>query len=242
VISVMYQTLITAAGDSRGEFISAGFKVPKSLMSVEGEFLINKAIQSYWHPPERLVVALNGEENTEFFLDREVLQIFPDATIVKTSGAVRGALATAVLAAESIDLSKPLVVSAGDSFICGGIENYIGSLMSRNSDAGTVVFISANPRWSYINIGEFGNVLQVTEKSVTGPYATTGCFYFKSAALFFEAAKWVFINNARINGNFYVSTSLNYLISKGMSVNYELIPREAYKSFSKPADFINQVD
>jgi hypothetical protein len=60
--------------------------------------------------------------------------------------------------------------------------------------------------------------------------------------VFLEAAKWVFLNNARVKGNFFVSTSLNYLISRGMSVGFEVIPRSSYRSFSRPADFLSQAE
>lgn len=237
-----YQTLITAAGDSRSAFVGAGFNAPKSLIEVEGVALINRAIESYRDPSGALVVAINKQENKEFQLDSGIRERFHDAAIVDVESSVLGALATGVMAMETLDLDSPLVISAGDSVVEGGVAPHIQSLIGKSSDAGTVVFESSNPRWSYINIGELGNVLQVTEKSVAGPYATVGCFYFKSAALFLEAAKWVFLNNARVNGNFYVSTSLNYLISKGMSVGFELIPRHSYRSFSRPSDFLRQAE
>ena len=239
---MQYQTLITAAGDSRGAFGAAGFSSPKSLVRVDGIPLINQAIESYRHPSGPLVVAINTHENEQFNLENEINECFHDATVVKVASAVRGALATAVLAAGELDLDSPLVISAGDSTVEGGVAAHIHSLISNSIDAGTIVFESSNPRWSYINVGELGNVLQVTEKSVAGPYATVGCFYFKSAGIFLEAAKWVFLNNARVKGNFYVSTSLNYLISRGLSVGFEVIPRGLYRSFSRPADFLSQAE
>lgn len=237
-----YQTLITAAGDSRAAFDAAGFNVPKSLVKISGIALLNQAIKSYRHPSGALVVAINKEENDEFTIEHEVKQCFSEATIFKVASTVQGALATAVLAAETFDLDAPLVIAAGDSIIEGGVAAHIQPLMSNSNDAGTIVFESTNPRWSYINVGELGKVLQVTEKSVAGPYATVGCFYFKSAGLFLEAAKWVFLNNARVNSKFFVSTSLNYLISRGMSVGFEVIPPSLYRSFSRPADFFSHAE
>jgi dTDP-glucose pyrophosphorylase len=237
-----YQTLITAAGDSRVAFFEAGFDAPKSLVNIAGIALINQAIESYRHPSGALVVAINKKENDQFDLETQIKEHFHDAAVVKVASTVQGALATAVLAAETCDLDAPLVISAGDSVVEGGVVAHIQSLISNSSDAGTIVFESSNPRWSYISVGEQGNVLQVTEKLVAGPYATVGCFYFKSAGLFLEAAKWVFLNNARVKGNFFVSTSLNYLISRGMSVGFEVIPRSSYRSFSRPADFLSQAE
>ena len=236
---MVYQTLITAAGNSFTEFRDAGFQVPKNLLKLQDGLLINQAVASYIHETGPLVVALDKEENQAFSTSDRVREFFPEALFVETSSSVQGALGTAVLATESIDLDQPLVIAAGDAVVQGGIEKYISALQAKFVDAGTIVFESTNPRWSYVSVGESGNVLEVIEKQVLGPFATIGCFYFKSARLFLEAAEWVFVNNAQVNDRFYVSTSLNYLISKGLSVGYEIVDKGKYTSFSKPSDCRN---
>ena len=236
---LVYQTLITAAGNSFAEFREAGFTAPKNLLKAKGDLLINQAVASYKHKVGALVVALNKDANNEFFTSDRVRDAYPEASFFETSSSVQGALATAVMATESIDLDQPLVIAAGDSIVEGGVEGYISALQAKSVDAGTIVFESTNPRWSYVTVGESGNVLEVVEKQVSGPFATIGCFYFKSAGLFLQAAEWVFVNNAQVNDRFYVSTSLNYLISKGMSVGYEILDKSKYTSFSRPSDCRN---
>ena len=117
----------------------------------------------------------------------QLKEAYPEASFVETSSSVQGALATAVLATEGIDLDQPLVIAAGDSIVEGGVEEYVSALQAKAVDAGTIVFESTNPRWSYVTVGESGNVLEVVEKQVSGPFATIGCFYFKSAKLFLQA-------------------------------------------------------
>jgi dTDP-glucose pyrophosphorylase len=239
VSRLVYQTLITAAGNSLAEFRAAGFLIPKNLLKPKGDLLINQAVASYKHKFGPLVVALNREENQEFSTSDRVREAYPEALFVETSSSVQGALATAVLATDGMDLDQPLVIAAGDSIVQGGVEEYISALQAKAIDAGTIVFESTNPRWSYVTVGESGNVLEVVEKQVSGPFATIGCFYFKSAKLFLQAAEWVFVNNAQVNNRFFVSTSLNYLISKGLSVGYEILDKGKYTSFSRPADCHN---
>ena len=67
-----------------------------------------------------------------------------------------------------------------------------------------------------------------------------GVFYFRRAKFFLDAATWVLLQNATVRENFFVSTSLNYLISQGMSVGYSEIDRNRYHSFSLPADFVRE--
>lgn len=234
------QTIVTAAGDSIREFLQAGFELPKSLIEVDGQTVIERAIRSFRQDNGPLVVAINRDEEVSFDISQTVRRASVDARVVQVSSSVMGALATAVLASEEIDLQAPLLISAGDSEVIGGVSKHIEALQAKNSDAGTVVFQSSNPRWSYISTGEAGQVLEVAEKVVTGSYATIGCFYFRTGELFLDAAQWVFTNNANLNERFYVSTSLNYLISKNFRVNYEVIPRHHYRSFATPMDLLGK--
>ena len=46
----------------------------------------------------------------------------------------------------------------------------------------------------------------------------TGTFWYKKSKDFVESAEHQIKNNIRINNEFYVGTSINYLIEKGMKV------------------------
>ena len=104
----------------------------------------------------------------------------------------------------------------------------------------TVAFRSKNPRWSYLSTNEQGQVSEVAEKEVIGSLATTGVFMFSRGQDFVDAAEWVLTNNARTAGRFFVSTALNYIISRGSLVGFTEVSRSEYFSYSTPADFVEQ--
>ena len=70
------QTVITAAGDSRSQFLDAGFLLPKSLIKVGTKQVIEMAIDSYVIDYSNFQVAVNSEESTEFGTDRAGLISF----------------------------------------------------------------------------------------------------------------------------------------------------------------------
>jgi len=160
----------------------------------------------------------------------------PKPQVKIVPGEAEGALASAVLAAEALDLSEPLVIAAGDSEVRGGLETQVATFLASGAEASTVVFRSNEPRWSYLAVAADGTVSHVAEKRVVGPYATTGVFMFRSVESFLQAATWCFTVNARVNGRFYVSTTLNHLIYRGLQVQFDEIPRSAYASWSLPSD------
>ena len=233
-------TVITAAGDSRPLFMAAGFGGPKNLMRWEGSEVLVRAVNSYSQGRQRTRVALNREECDEWPTVVCLQSECPGVVAVTVNPNVAGALVSALLAMDGIPDEAPLVVAAGDSEIDGGITPFVDEFLKSGVDAGTIVFASTNPRWSYVLPGPGGLVRQVAEKRVIGPFATTGVFFFRRAQTFRRAAEWCLVNNARDRGLFYVSTALNYLVMEGLSVRYSEIPREKYRTWSLPVDFVRQ--
>ena len=233
------QTVITAAGDSRGLFLPAGFGLPKSLVRWDGREVIAQAIDSYAFDVSATTVAVNEAEDDEWNITGFITEHFPQARVVRVANGTQGALASAMIALND-RIDRPLVVAAGDSRILGGVGRFIEEFAQSRLDAATIAFESDDPRWSYLSVDEAGGVRQVAEKHVIGSYATTGVFYFASTRTFVDAATWAFVNNASYHGLFYVSATLNYLISTGQRVGFSIIERDNYQSWSLPVDFIAQ--
>lgn len=237
--SMRIQTVITAAGDSRARFLEAGFQVPKNLIKVGPKLVIEQAIESYVMDYSNFQVALNDQESRDCGTDIAVKQLFPSARLVYVPSSARGALASALMCSASLNLEEPLLIAAGDSRIDGGIEDYVRELYERKVEGGTLVFESSGSRWSYVSTDGFGRVIEVSEKYQIGGLATTGVFYFRKAENFIKGAEWVLRNNAQVNGRFFVSTVMNFLICQNQHVGYIEIPPGSYKSWSTPADFIS---
>lgn len=229
--------MITAAGDSREQFLSAGFNVPKSLVDLESEIVIQAAIESYVVDKTGFFVAVNQDEAREWGVGDRVKALYPTAQVVSVPTRARGALVSALMCSERLDLDSPLVIAAGDSSITGGIAGHINFFCENALDSAAIVFESSGSRWSYVATDENDAVVEVSEKFQIGHLATTGVFFFRQAKVFMEGAEWVLKNNASVNGNFYVSTVMNHLISLERKVGFAKINSSAYKPRSTPADF-----
>ena len=206
-------------------------------MPVGQKTLLQVAIDSYVLPSSGLTVAVDKIEAATWDIEGHIQAFSPKANITLVPRQARGALASALYAVNHARPEEPLVIAAGDSIIRGGISSHIEYLLTRRADAGTVVFDSTGERWSYLSADAKGNVTEVAEKYQLGNLATTGVFFFRTAKSFVDAAQWVLLQNANVEGNFYVSTALNFLISQSKAVKYSSVEANDYLSWSRPADF-----
>lgn len=234
------QTIITAAKDSRPLFLSSGFGRPRSLVHWKGREVLLRAMDSFVLDTNACWVAVNSDEDREWQLSDRINEEFPTARVIAVPSGAKGALVSALIAMNGVDLDRPLVVAAGDSMLEGGLRPHIDQFLADGTDGGTIAFASTNPRWSYLSVGKDGAIRQVAEKQVIGPFATTGVFFFRRAEDFLAAATWCLVNNASHNGNYFVSSTLNYMVSQGKRVHFLNIPRERYRSWSLPIDFTMQ--
>lgn len=231
------QVAITAAGDSRPMFLGGGFGTPKSLVEIEGRTVLSRAIRSYSLSPSITSVAINRAEDTDWDISAHIHTEFPGIRTVLVPEGAKGALVSALFAIEPFQLAEPLVVAAGDSEVRGGIAAYIEQFLERDLDAAAIAFRSSDPRYSYLAVNPHGQVIQASEKRPIGEWATTGVFLFKSVDTFVEAATWCLVNNASLDGIFYVSAALNYVVSESGNVGYLPLDSKDYRPWAVPADF-----
>ena len=235
-----YQTIVTAAAPTKEIFLSAGFLTSRNRLTVGDLPLLHRAVNSAASREGSVTLVLNKEEESSDFAAGGMMEaLLPSVRIVHSPSDAKGALVSALLGAEQLDPDLPLLICPGDAFLSQNFETYLEG-QKKAFDGFTLAFRSQSPRWSFLGLNSEGEISEVAEKKIIGPLATTGHFYFKRASDFIDASKWVLVNNANVNGSFFVSTALNYLVSSGMSLGFKEIARDEYFSFSKPHDFIQQ--
>lgn len=85
-------------------------------------------------------------------------------------------------------------------------------------DAIIGVFPSNKPHNSYVNVDQDNLIAYVKEKRVISNLATNGLHYWKHSKLFRESCTRMINCDDRVNGEFYISQTFNYLINDGYRV------------------------
>lgn len=195
-----------------------------------GNSPLYRAVEYYIPLDWRIIVAL-PVGISKIFSSQETEENFSNIQLLEVPKDMAGALATAVFAISKAQLSEgPIFIAAGDTFFTdSSVLVAMQEIAVSELEAGLVVFDATDPRYSYLALAETGEVRLVTEKKVSGRFATTGIFFFASSLEFKNASQWCFVNKVTHEGKFYVSGAVNYFLLLGKNVGYKQVQSECIR-------------
>ena len=87
------------------------------------------------------------------------------------------------------------------------------------------------------------DISEMAEKRLISNWASTGLFLFKRAQDFLDAGTWVLKQNMRTGNEFFMSSSLNYLVMRGDRVRGISLPApNKYIRLATPFDLLGESD
>lgn len=195
--------------------------IPKPLLDVNGSPMLARVINNFYHRDVQFFVCVLKEHQQKFNIIDNI-QDHCDTSKVKyiiidelTDGPAR----TSYFAKPYINTSEPLIVTNCDQIIFDLNLEKLVSFSEKNLAEGVIgTFYSNSPKNSYVRLNDEGLVTQVREKEVISNYATNGLHFWSKGSYFFDSCDEMFSRNDRVNNEFYVGPSYNYMINKGMKV------------------------
>jgi NDP-sugar pyrophosphorylase family protein len=234
------QILIPISGYS-SFFPKEDYFFPKPLIEVAGRAMIDVVVSFLRKQflDAQFFFVIDPEDASSFSLDRTLkLLSGPNTVIIEKSGRTSGALCSALLSVDYLNLGSPLVIVNCDQVIEADLNHFVDVFRSTACSAGLVTFDSVHPRWSYVVEDDQGEVIQAVEKKVASRSAIAGFYYFANAELFIEAAKKVILDGAQLDGVYYISSSINQIILSGGRVLHQAVTAQSYHSFYAPAKIL----
>jgi dTDP-glucose pyrophosphorylase len=216
-------------------FQGRGFAYSKPLVEIHGKALV----EHVWSSLKVLradcyAFVVRDSDVKRTHLDKMLLLMEPKAAIIQARGPTGGAACTALLAIEHIRPDQELVIANGDQVFACDLLDAVNEFRARDLDAGTLVFDSVHPRWSFVRVNEDGYVTEAAEKRPISRHATAGFYYFKRGRDFIDAAATMIRKDGHVNGQFYVCPVFNELILRQARIGVRKISRESYISLSTP--------
>jgi hypothetical protein len=78
---------------------------------------------------------------------------------------------------------------------------------------------ATDSKWSYVERDSNGEVINVVEKVAVSDEATVGVYGWKSALIAKNAINAMKADGLKVNGEFYVAPSYNYLLKQGGKIS-----------------------
>jgi len=221
------RVLILAAGDQQGEFEDNDY--PLCLTEFDGTTLLESiARKCALLPASEWIFAMREKDVRRYHLDNIVRQLVPRPRILIVRDNTRGAACTALLAAGSIDNAGELLIVSANEVVDVDLSQVAESFRQRGLDAGTIVFPSVHPRYSYVKLDPQGFVLEAAEKNPISSDAMAGIHWFAHGRDFVRAAMQTIRKDASVDGSYYVSPTFNEMVLEQALIGVRRIESRQY--------------
>lgn len=205
---------------------------PLFLAEIEGKLIIEWIADGLRQLDDTSVIfAFRADDVRRLHLDSIARQLVDGAEVIEVAGETSGAACTALLAVDRLDLEDELLIANVSDLIDVDLGPVVQELRDAGADAGTVIFDSLHPRYSYVRMDDDGRVVEAAEKKPISRNATAGIYWFRRAAEFVEAAQSMIIKDTQVNGSFYISLTLNEMVLRDKDIRCVPIPAENYHPF-----------
>ena len=223
-------------------FLEAGYVLPKPLIDVAGRPMYSWAVDSL--PLERaaqlifiLLSSGSGFETLRSDIHRRYG--LHDPVILDVPEPTAGQAITVLRSRSYIDNEQPLLIHNADTaFTVAGA--WVDSVWREGCTGALLVFRSDEDRWSYSREGDDGWVVEVREKKVVSPWASTGSYWFRRGSDFVRLADARVARQQPEASEYYVGPLYNDLIAGGGRVQNVAV--QSVRCFGTPADYLKSLE
>ncbi len=231
----------------RGQrFIEAGYLNPKPLLKIGDDLVIKHIINIMKVPQAQFIFIVRQDHCDEFQLDKRLLEIEPNAKIIKINDITQGAICTVLLAKDFINTSDPVIIKDCDQIINWNPEHFF-EFVERNKADGAIINIHTDrPNYSFSRVNSRGQITETAEKSVISNYGSVGIYYFAKGSDLVKYAERMITKNLRVNNEFYTAPVYNQFIQDFKTILHYPVaemfqlgtPEEFFENKNKVIEFL----
>ena len=238
--------LLPMAGKG-SRFVKEGYKIPKPLLDIDGIPMFVRAVQQIPNTFKQLLLCQESHINL-YPIEKTFKKFFPQSHIETIDYITDGQACSCeiLLDRENINNDTPIIISACDNGISYSNKRY--QQLRNDPDVDVIVWtFSKHPTsemyphmYAWLDIDEKTSLIK--EVSVKQPfknrpnrYCIIGTMYFKKALLFREGLEYIYRNDIKTNGEFYVDNVVQALITKGYKC--KMLDVDHYLCWGTPNDY-----
>ena len=234
--------VIPMAGLS-SRFAKAGYDRPKYMLPLAGKTVFWHSLMSFvrYFSSEKFLFVARDVQNTADFLENEIRNLgIVDYEIIFLDKPTSGQAETVEIGLKksaNFD-GENLTVFNIDSFRRGF--SYPKAEWFQKSCGYLEVFRGEGANWSYVEpvLGaDTPMVKRTAEKEPISDLCSNGLYYFAKAEYFLEALMLERKTKTRASGELYIAPLYNYLLEKGLNINYYLINKDETVFCGVPTEY-----
>jgi len=203
--------IIPMAGKGQ-RFLEAGYKIPKPLLNLGDRPIIEYIIKTMRMPNAQFIFIVRQDHCDESDLDKKLLEIEPNAKIMKINEVTEGAICTVLLAKEYFDDDNPIIIKDCDQIINWDPRAFMEFVLRQKADGAIVNIHTDRPNYSFSRIDTKGRIIETAEKTVISNHGSVGIYYFARGRDLIKYAQRMIDKNLRTNNEFYTSPVYNQFI------------------------------
>jgi dTDP-glucose pyrophosphorylase len=224
----MLNIVIPMAGSGM-RFYEAGYALPKPLIDVNGQTMIEIVIRNITPQCEHQFIFICQQQHLEQYpLQQQLETLTNNPIIISVAQVTQGAACTVLLAEQYINNLMPLMIANCDQYVDICIDDYLHYMDKEGLDGLIMTLTSQDPKWSYVGFDEQHHITRVVEKQVISTEATVGIYNYKHGSDFVTAANEMIKYNDRVNNEFYVAPVYNYFLTKKKKLGIYNIGQEGH--------------
>ena len=213
-------------------FIEAGYKVPKTLIRVDGKTIIEHVCNLF--PDENKFTFICNLKHLVDTNIKQVLQsIKPNSNIIGIPNHKKGPVYAVSLVNRLIEDDEEVIISYCDFGTYWDYKNFLKHTRDRDADGAIVAYKGFHPHMlgntNYAFMKDKKQwMLEIKEKEPftnnrMNEYASNGTYYFKRGSYIKKFFQKLIDNKISLKGEYYVSLVYNLLVLDGLKVSiYEI--------------------
>ena len=216
-------------------FGSAGYKIPKYLIEVDGKTVIEHIIDLYPKDDTDFVFIVNKKHYNETNIAQFLRPLVSKGSINIIEQHKKGPVHSVLECQDKIDDDEQVIVNYCDFSMKWDYDKFKQHVDETDCDGSVVCYTGFHPHmlgsdnYAFCKTDEEDNIVEIREKqpftdNKMNEYASTGSYYFKKGSYVKKYFKQLVDEDDNINGEYYVSLVHNHLNRDGLVNNVYEIP------------------
>jgi NDP-sugar pyrophosphorylase family protein len=216
----MKLNLVIPAAGLGSRFRAVGIETPKPMIPILGIPMIGWVIANFRLEPEDDIWIITRKiDQIPEKLESFVSKIKNKVHFIELENLTDGAATTLQYALDQIPADEAVLSANSDQFVSSDISEFVETVRQGKTEGQILTMIASDSKWSYIERNVESKIINIVEKVAVSDEATVGVYGWKSRKIATDSIDSMKNDQFKVNGEFYVAPSYNYLIQGGASIS-----------------------